>query len=633
MVTASAFLAYFSLLLYCDLVRPVNPGFIAGPTAAGHVVVTSVVPGKNAAATGIEVDDRILSFNGATIVSPDAWSVLGTAAEMAGPLPIVVERDGHEIALTMTLEPAPGSYWWGRAGVILLIVRAAQFAALLAGIFVLWRRPTDLVALTASWFLMTCGVFTIALPWRIATVWREVPMGLGLLMFIPYASGLTIGPLLLTFVAAFPRRLPYAGYVQAATWVVAAPALAVPLFNFVNLVYGGGELGSMGPGTRPLFLVTVISLAASVIIFTGHYRHIEDLNERRKLRAVLAGIATAVFSAFPVVAWFWYQRQANLAQSLFESPALALAAVSMLSLPLSMTYVVLRHRVFDISFIIRQGLRYALARRLLLSLLPALIAILALDVLAHGHETLHTVLRQRGPLYAGVSAVALAVYMSRQRWLDALDRRFFRERQNGYAVLREVAEHLRKAGSLDRVAPRVVATIESAMHPEFAALLAHARHDAAFRTIAAAPAASAMPDLSADSKLVALARVFEQPIDTSGDGDAILRQLPAAELEFVTRCGLDLLIPVMTPDNQLYGLLALGRKRSEEPYSTEDKNVLVTIAENVALLAAKSIAVRESPPLEECPECGACFDDGVRICDRDSRPLVSRALPRTLTGR
>ena len=163
------------------------------------------------------------------------------------------------------------------------------------------------------------------------------------------------------------------------------------------------------------------------------------------------------------------------------------------------------------------------------------------------------------------------------------------------------------------------------MNPVFAALLVHARRDAVFRTIAAAPAAGAVPDLSADSKLVALARVLEQPIDTSGDGDAILRQLPAAELEFVGHCGLDLLVPVMTPDNQLYGLLALGRKRSEEPYSTEDKNVLVTIAENVALLAAKSIAVRESPPLEECPECGACFDDGVRICERDSRPLVSRA--------
>ena len=504
-VGAVSFFAYFSLLLYCDLVRPLNPGVIAGPSEAGHVVVTSVRPHSTAAAAGIQVGDRIVSFNGAAVASPDAWSVIGTIAEMPGPLPVVVERNGSQFLLTMSLERAPLSYWSGRAGLILLVVRTAQFLTLVSGVFVLWRRPGDPVALTASWFLLTCAVFTIALPWRIASVWREVPAGLGVLMFVPYASGLAIGPVLLTFVAGFPRRLSYAGQVQAAIWVVTLAALALPLFNFVNLVYGAGDLRTMGPGAGPLFVVTIVALAASVAIFAAHYRHIDNLNERRKLRAVLASIGTAVLSAFPLVAWYWYERKANLDASLFESPRLAFAAIGMLSLPLSITYTVLRHRIFGIGFIIRQGLRYALARRLLLSLLPALAVLLALDVLAHGHQTVHTVLQQRGPLYVTVGAFGLAVYVWRQRWLDALDRRFFRERQDGYAVLRDVAEQLRRAGSLDRVAARVVATIEAAMHPEFASLLAHSRHDSLFRTIASAPAGNAIPDLSSESKLVALA--------------------------------------------------------------------------------------------------------------------------------
>ena len=142
-----------------------------------------------------------------------------------------------------------------------------------------------------------------------------------------------------------------------------------------------------------------------------------------------------------------------------------------------------------------------------------------------------------------------------------------------------------------------------------------------------------MPDLSADAKLVALARVLERPLETSPEGDGVLKQLPPGELEFVTRAGIDLLIPVITPDDQLYGLLALGRKRSDEPYSSEDQNVLATIAENVALLAARSVPEREPPGLEECLECGACFDAGVRICQHDSHPMVVRALPRTLAAR
>ena len=40
-----------------------------------------------------------------------------------------------------------------------------------------------------------------------------------------------------------------------------------------------------------------------------------------------------------------------------------------------------------------------------------------------------------------------------------------------------------------------------------------------------------------------------------------------------------------------------------------------------------------SPTLEECPECGACFDAGTGTCSTHSRPLAATALPRTLLAR
>lgn len=629
---AACFCAYFGLLVYCDVARPANAGFVTNASPDGQIQVVIVAPNSAAARAGMQVDDRILSINGARIATARARKDVGINALM-GPNRMVVRRGTSEVELTLILEPAPRSFWRTRAGSILLIVRIAQFLMLLSGLLILARRPRDPVALTASWFLLTCAIFTIALPWRLATVWRGLPAPLGALLLIPHASGLVVGPVALTFVASFPRRLPHAGYVQAATWIVAGAALAVPLANFIELIYGGRVLKLVGPGSRPLLAVTTLSLAAAVIIVMANYRRIDDINERRRVRALVAGLAVGVIPGFPVVAWYWYRGSGDLATSIFESPGLAFAAVVMLSLPLSFTYALLRHRLFDIRFILRLGLRYALARRLLLSLLPALVTILALDLLAHGHETINAMLRRRAPVYAGIAVGGLAIYRWRQRWLEALDRRFFRERQDGYAMLRDVAEHLRRSGSLDQVAPRVVATIESAMHPEFAALLVHKRLDSVFRTIAAAPAASAVPDLRADSKLVALARVLEKPLDTSPEGDVVRQQLPAAEAGFVTRAGIDLLIPVVTSDDQLYGLLALGRKRSEEPYSGEDQNVLATIAENVALLAARSVPERESPMLEECLACGQCFDAGMRICERDSGPLVMRALPRALAAR
>lgn len=629
---AGCFCAYFGLLVYCDVARPANAGFVTDPSPDGAAVVIVVSPNTAAARAGMQVGDRVVSMNGVRLASVRARKEIGINA-FIGPNRMVVRRGPGEVELTLVLEPAPRSFWRTRPGAMLLIVRSAQLLMLISGLSILARRPRDPVALRASWFLLTCGVFTIALPWRLATVWRALPEPLAALLLVPHASGLVIGPVLLTFVAAFPRRAPYAGYVQAATWIVAGVALAVPLANFIELLYVARELNVVGPASRPLLVVTSVSIVAAMFIVMANYRRVDDINERRRVRAVVAGLAVAVIGGFPVIAWYWYRGSGDLATSIFESPALAIATVVSLSLPLSFTYALLRHRLFDISFILRLGLRYALARRLLVSLLPALLVILALDLLAHGHETINALLRRRAPVYAGIAVGGLAIYRWRQRWLEALDRRFFRERQDGYAMLRGVAEHLRRSGSLDLVAPRVVATIESAMHPEFAALLVHNRRESVFRTIAAAPAASAVPDLRADSKLVALARVLEKPLDTSPEGDVVRQQLPAAEAGFVTRAGVDLLIPVVTSDDQLYGLLALGRKRSEEPYSGEDQNVLATIAENVALLAARSVQERESPMLEECLECGQCFDAGMRICERDSRPLVMRALPRALAAR
>jgi hypothetical protein len=49
LVVAGSFCGHFALLVYCDLLRPVNPGFKAKATAPHAVVLTEVRPGTPAA--------------------------------------------------------------------------------------------------------------------------------------------------------------------------------------------------------------------------------------------------------------------------------------------------------------------------------------------------------------------------------------------------------------------------------------------------------------------------------------------------------------------------------------------------------------------------------------------------------
>jgi hypothetical protein len=331
-----------------------------------------------------------------------------------------------------------------------------------------------------------------------------------------------------------------------------------------QLVYYGAELRTIGPRSLPLLVVLGVSLVAAVLLILN-YRRIADVNERRRLRVVVLGIAIAALPGFSALAYFWLTGETNQAGGIFASPWMVIVAVSLLAAPLSITYAVLRHRLFDLSFTVRNRIRHRCARWFVNAIGETLFVIIVLETLRLHNHTVDEVLERRGVLFLTMAVAAIVVFANRRRWLKAIDRRYFRERHYGYDVLRNVAEEVHRAESLDRIAPAVVAKVESAMHPELVSLLVYDPSARAFRSIAAMPAVDAPPDLPDHSKLVALARILELPLDTSPDsGEALLRQVSAADRDYVERARIDVLIRVITRDGDLHAFLALGPKRSEE---------------------------------------------------------------------
>jgi len=304
--------------------------------------------------------------------------------------------------------------------------------------------------------------------------------------------------------------------------------------------------------------------------------------------------------------------------------------------PLSFAYAILRHRVFDLGVIVRQGLQYALARGVLLTVVPALGALLLADLLLHGQQPLLEILRGRGGVYVVLGGLAATAYVKRQHWLESLDRRYFRERYDAQRLLREVVEQVREARSFGPLAPQVVTRIEAALHPEFVALLVREPRELSFRSLALAPPGGALPALPADSKLMALVRLLGKPLEVPQTASGWLKeQLPHAETEFLRQERIQLLVPIATASDRTEALLALGWKRSEEPYSREDVDLLVAIAASLALLLERpsGTAAARSDVFEECPQCGSCYDSGATQCAREGVRLVPVILPRTLEGR
>ena len=85
-------------------------------------------------------------------------------------------------------------------------------------------------------------------------------------------------------------------------------------------------------------------------------------------------------------------------------------------------------------------------------------------------------------------------------------------------------------------------------------------------------------------------------------------------------------------------MIVLGAKRSEEPYSREDQELLAAVATSLALLLEKPVhrpshAASLASIFEECPDCGKCYDAHTGRCQEDGAALLPIALPRLLADR
>jgi hypothetical protein len=625
---AVPFLAYFALLVHCDVWRPEQEGLRLD--FGTRLLVKDVEPGSAAARAGLVAGDEILAVGGRPVGSRKLdWEAATINATFSEPIVLEVRRGAAEVRVLLVLEREPWSRWATREGVDLAIVRLVQAATLGVGLLVLYRRPDDPVARLGAWLLGAVGVFCVTLPSRIAVVWRALWWPAGATLWIPYVSSVLAGPLLLTFFLLFPVRRVRGSAALAAVWL---PALGlVPFVRYRAVtVYRPWESFATWDGFTLMLGLSMAYLAAAVAAAAWSYRRLEDATERRRLRVLLAGGGVGCAGGGAVIVGWWLSGSL----SLFGAPAMGWLVPLLVAVPVSFGYAILRHRLFDVRLILRRGVQYALARRLLLSLAPALLLGMAVDLYVHRDEPMRDVVAARALAYLVASAAAILAQSRRQRWLDALDRRFFRERYDAQRILRQVADDIKDSGGIERASAQVVAQIEVALHPRFVALLHRPAGADAFRPIAAAPPGSGPERMAPAAKIVALARLVGGPLETSErDTTSLSVHLPEEEVAAVRGLGLALLVPIGGDDRGPEALLALGERRSEEPYAREDRDLLQAIATTLGLLLSRGADTAAGATFRECPRCGTCYEETASACGTDGEVLAAVRLPRLLVAR
>jgi serine/threonine-protein kinase len=124
-------------------------------------------------------------------------------------------------------------------------------------------------------------------------------------------------------------------------------------------------------------------------------------------------------------------------------------------------------------------------------------------------------------------------------------------------------------------------------------------------------------------------RLLDKPLEVSQSQTGWLRQLPQQEIRFLRQARLEWLFPIFLGEGQTEALLVMGQKKSEEPYSWEDQELLQGITASLALLMEQT----SSRGFEVCPECGTCYDTGSGKCRKEGADLTPLSFPRMLAHR
>jgi tRNA A-37 threonylcarbamoyl transferase component Bud32 len=375
--------------------------------------------------------------------------------------------------------------------------------------------------------------------------------------------------------------------------------------------------------------------AAALVLFFLNYRAATEVNDRRRIRILIAGLAPGLLALalLPVLGWL-------------PRRFLYIALIPLISLffffPAAFAYALLKHRLFDIRVIVRRGLQYALAK----GSLAALIVIPLLGVLVHLYQnrvrSLGEVLSANAVAYLSAGAVLTWMLIKRQDILKGLDRRFFREAYDPREVHLEIARLLAKRDDLERDSQHLTAVLVRALHAGYGALLLRSKSSGPFRASFLLPGetgetpfpAGETPAIPSGSRLPGLLELTGKPLEVDlADTKSFLLKLPQADQELVRSWRAGLLAPV--GETAVEAMLVLGEKLSEQPYSQEDIKLVEAVGLDftAAYFSGTAVRQRAGERMRECPRCGLCCSEDTESCPNDGAALLDSSFSMAVAGR
>ncbi len=455
--------------------------------------------------------------------------------------------------------------------------------ALLVGFGAAFIRPRD----RHAWLLLFIMLSCVELLRR--TDWVGTSSDAGVLWSSFW--GISWGPWMCLFAISFPDRLEFDRKRPWLKWMLVGPLLAIGIAIGGLLVLWLHDLRA-AEALRPLMirlrLVQTIGTMVAIGIFfaaLGYKGGIEKSPDgKRRLGILQFGTRLSMFPSFGLVL-FALLRDRDLFDGV-PVPIIIISIFMLCLLPLTLAYVIVVERAMDLSFVVRQSLKYALARG---GLWVARATVIGIAIAIF--RTVAPDDQGRGGYPLALVALAAVLLLLRRRFADRasewVDRKFFREAYDLELVLGDLAAEAGRYVELNPLLERVALRLSDTLHvPEIVVLI---RDGVEF-----VPRYSTHPmgpaGMPTDCRIVRELSTRREAIEIYHDKPPLwLLGVADSERLALDRMHSQLLIPLIGQRSRdLEGFVSLGPKLSELPYTATDIRLLHAVAAQMALAMENS---------------------------------------------
>jgi len=531
--------------------------------------------------SGLQVNDEIISVNGQPVNGLEPLEEIPFALHSGDMLQVTVLRslaNGRKQTVQVPVklhDVQSRALGWTRAVGLNVVL---PISCLLVGFFVAFMRPRDPLAWLTMAMLASFGQLVgVGEAWAAAWhPWREI-----LLVYNTVLSD-TWPVWLVLFGLYFPAPFAFLRGRKWLPWLLALPFIALLSVDLFGNLEEGNHIDRlrwlasfMQHGSLTIDIVFTLYVFGFFGALSAKRCILDSPDATRRLKFMTAGCSLALI---PLLILLITRLSGT---RLLPGWVISIFLLMLLFFPVTMAYVIVVQRAMDVRMVIRSGVRYAMASTgiqiLRIAVAVALVGAVAY-LIQHSARSWETAII----IAAGITLM-FAVGRAGKSLTGWMDRRFFREAYNSEVILTDLSNSVAGFHDAAKLLDTVAHRISQSLHvPRVAVLLERGeRYEPA--CVVGFGGTPPPVEFRRDALTVRLLKQSQAPSRVYfDDPQSWIHAVPPHEQLNLQELQTQLLLP-MSRNNHMLGMISLGPKRSEMPYSGTDMRLLSAVASQTGL--------------------------------------------------